>query len=297
HYDHSMSGAFFDGLPTPDVNLGVGSAQHGEQTGAMLRGIEADLIANRPDMVLVYGDTNSTLAGALAAAKLGIPIAHVEAGLRSFMRSMPEEINRIVADSVSDLLLCPTETGRENLEREGRTGIVTGDVMKDAFLRLGIGSVERRGYVVATIHRAENTDDPARLAEIIKGLGEVGDVIFPLHPRTAKLAPQHPGIRFIEPLPHEYMLRLVAGARLVITDSGGLKREAYWLRTPSLIVRPTTEYPELVDMGWATLVEPGEIADAAKDATVPAQYDEALFGDGHAAERIVSACSDWLASN
>jgi UDP-N-acetylglucosamine 2-epimerase len=310
HYDYEMSGIFFDGLeiPAPDVNLGVGSGQHGTQTGAMLAAIEAVLLAERPDCLLVYGDTNSTLAGALAASKLSVPVAHVEAGLRSFNRRMPEEINRVVADHLSDLLLCPSETAVGHLASEGITRNVhlVGDVMLDVLnwahersaanpskilTRLG---VTPGSYLLATVHRSENTDDPSRLSSIIAAFNSVGEpVIFPVHPRTRKAiagAGCHLGshVHVIEPLGYLDMITLTRAARLVLTDSGGLQKEAYWVGVPCVTLRDETEWVETVECGWNRLVGSGskQIVDAVR-SFAPGEPRPALYGDGRAAARCV----------
>lgn len=309
HYDQNMSAVFFEelGIPAPDVNLAVGSAGHGAQTGAMLAKIEDVLLAERPDWTLVYGDTNSTLAGALAAVKLHIRVAHVEAGLRSFNRAMPEEINRVLTDHASDLLLCPGQTAVENLAREGITSGVAlvGDVMADA-LRLAVERADPTilatlnlaagAYALATIHRAENTDDPARLAEILAGLAALEmPVIFPVHPRTRRaiaalgLEPP-PGLRLIEPVGYLAMVALMRGARVILTDSGGVQKEAYWLGAPCVTLRDETEWVETVAQGWNTLAG----ADAARIVAAarrprPDMPRVTLYGDGHAAERCVAA--------
>lgn len=309
HYDANMSAVFFDelGIPPPDVNLAVGSASHGAQTGAMLAKIEEVLLAERPDRVLVYGDTNSTLAGALAAAKLHIPVAHVEAGLRSFNRAMPEEINRVLTDHVSNLLLCPSETAVENLAREGITRGVTliGDVMADA-LRMAAeradnsvlesSGVQPGGYALATVHRAENTDDPLRLQGILTGLTLLEmPVIVPAHPRARRAIaalgwtpPAH--VRLIEPVGYLGMVALMRGARVILTDSGGVQKEAYWLGIPCVTLRDETEWVETVTHGWNTLVgaDPERIVAAARQP-LPATLRPPLYGDGHAAERCVAA--------
>ena len=276
HYDHVMSGVFFDGLeiPAPDFNLGIGSGRHGAQTGAMLSAIEEVLVSQKPDRVLVYGDTNSTLAGALAASKLHLPLLHVEAGLRSFNQRMPEEINRVVADRLSDLLFCPSETAVVNLRAEGITrGVhIVGDVMQDvlnwAKERADAGAagfmdrmgLKERQYLVATVHRSENTDDPERLEGILKALNALDEpVIFPAHPRTLKVI--HNGrahrlgshVRLVEPLGYFEMVSLSRSARLILTDSGGLQKEAYWLGVPCVTLRDETEWVETVESGWNTL--------------------------------------------
>ena len=309
HYDYMMSGVFFDGLdlPTPEVNLGVGSGAHGVQTARMLEGIEAVLSAHRPDWLLVYGDTNSTLAGALAASKLSTPIAHVEAGLRSFDRSMPEEINRVVTDHLSTLLFCPSETAVENLAAEGirRNVHVVGDVMldvlRDAQARaaarapkvLSRFGVTAKAYLVLTMHRSANTDDSAALSGVLKALAALDEpVVFPVHPRTRRILaeagapPAH--VRLIDPLSYLDMLTLVGSARLVLTDSGGLQKEAYWLGVPCLTLRDETEWVETVKAGWNTLVgtEPARIVEAARSVTPPAARPP-LYGDGRAAARCV----------
>jgi UDP-N-acetylglucosamine 2-epimerase len=270
HYDEQMSSAFFRELelPSPDYNLGIGSSSHGEQTGAMLKGIEQILAAERPAWVVVYGDTNSTLAGALAAVKLGIPVAHVEAGLRSFNRSMPEEINRTITDHVSSLLFCPTATAVKNLRAEGITAGVhlVGDIMYDS-LRANLGLAERRsdilacldlrpkGYLLATVHRAENTDDPTTLVRILGALGELAraghTVVFPMHPRTrarveAERLVLEPKVKVTEPVPYLDMLSLERGASVILTDSGGVQKEAVWLDVPCVTMRAETEWVETV---------------------------------------------------
>lgn len=278
HYDYGMSQVFFEELeiPAPDFNLGIGSGAHGEQTGRMLADIERLILNAKPDWVLVYGDTNSTLAGALAAAKLNFPIAHVEAGLRSFNRRMPEEINRVMADHLSTLLFCPTEQAIRNLEREGITkGVLhVGDVMFDSAVYFGARAKEKSGildrlklapggYFLATVHRAENTDSSERLAQILVALNDLVDmvpVVFPMHPRTAKMIDKH-GIRasisrltVIDPVPFLDMVRLEQEARLILTDSGGVQKEAYFHKVPCLTLRDETEWVETVNAGWNQVV-------------------------------------------
>lgn len=315
HYDENMSKVFFDELhiPRPAVNLEVGSGGHGAQTGAMLERIEKVLLESPPDWMLVYGDTNSTLAGALAAVKLHIPVAHVEAGLRSFNRRMPEEINRVVADSVSTLLLCPTQTAMDNLAREGVTQGVTnvGDVMYDSVLynaqlarksstilqRLGLTP---REYYLATVHRAENTDDPQRLAGIIEAFSQMDrTIVLPLHPRTRKtlgagLERLAAKVRVIDPVPYLDMLMLEASTRLILTDSGGVQKEAYWFNAPCVTLRDETEWVELVHSGCNKLVgaDPAATVAAVREfernnAQLPADRATDLYGDGHSAEKIV----------
>jgi len=309
HYDREMSAIFFDelGVPAPDRNLGIGSGPHGEQTGRMLGAVEEVLVEQRPDWVLVYGDTNSTLAGALAAAKLHVPVAHVEAGLRSFDRRMPEEVNRVVADHLSSLCLCPTASAAAQLEREGISGaVVTGDVMYDVFLehtkrapaggaidRLGL---EAGGFVLATLHRAENVDHPERLAAILDGLARSGcAVVLPLHPRTRQAMARAglaagPAIRVVEPVGYLDMIGLETAAAAVVTDSGGVQKEAYFAGRPCVTVRDTTEWTETVEAGWNRLVgcDPGAIAEAVAGFR-PGGERPPLFGDGHAATRVVAA--------
>lgn len=310
HYDDNMSAVFFAelGIPAPDHYLGIGGGHHGAMTGKMLGAIEEVLLVETPDRVLVYGDTNSTLAGALAASKLHIPVAHVEAGLRSFNRAMPEEINRVVADHLSDLLLVPSETAVRNLATEGITrGVhVVGDVMSDSLLaadvrartlstvlqRLGLTD---KGFLLVTVHRAENTDDPARLGSILAALGDAGTtVVFPVHPRTkgvmAKL-----GLTFasnvlpIDPVGYLDMVRLEGAARMILTDSGGVQKEAYWLGVPCVTMRDETEWVETVEAGWNLLVgaDRDRIAHAARHFAPPPARPF-LYGDGQVAGRIVT---------
>ncbi|MBL8165516.1 MAG: UDP-N-acetylglucosamine 2-epimerase (non-hydrolyzing) [Anaerolineae bacterium] len=317
HYDDAMSDIFFRqlGIPQPDANLGIGGGSHAEQTGGMLIGLERLMQEQRPDWVLVYGDTNSTLAAALAAAKLHIPVAHIESGLRSYNRAMPEEINRVLTDHVSALLFCPTATAVENLAREGITQgvLLTGDIMVDGVLRHAeaarqqsrihaqLGLSAGVPYAAATIHRPANTDLPAALAEIIAGLGALGmPVIFPAHPRTHKALETNgialpANLRLIEPLGYLDMLALVGRAAVLLTDSGGLQKEAYVLRVPCVTVRSETEWVETVTSGWNRLCEPerGAIQAAVSAAmgTRPTEHPD-FYGDGAAATRIVAALSE-----
>ncbi len=319
HYDDEMSDLFFRQLhiPAPDQNLEVGSGRHGVQTGAMLSGIESIALDQRPDWLLIYGDTNSTLAGALAGAKLHIPVAHVEAGLRSYDRRMPEEVNRVVADHLSALLLCPTETSTRNLAREGISeGVhLVGDVMFDAFQQnlevarktcrvvaeLGL---ERNGYTLLTVHRAENVDQPELLGRILRGVGESGRrVVFPVHPRTRAalaatgLKPAE-NLMLIDPVGYLEMLVLEENAEAIVTDSGGVQKEAYFAGRPCITLRDRTEWTETVEAGWNILVgnDPGAIARATNDFR-PRGKRADLFGDGHAAERVVEALSTAKAPN
>ena len=314
HYDYEMSGIFFDGLELPpaDINLGVGSGSHAAQTGAMLKGIEDVLIAERPDWLLIYGDTNSTLAGALAASKLHVPVAHVEAGLRSFNRDMPEEVNRVVADHLSDALLCPSDTAVANLAAEGMTRHVhlVGDVMLDVlnWARqraqasgpgiLGRLGLREKAYLLATVHRSENTDDPARLSSIVRAFNALDEpIVFPVHPRTRKAiigtdCQPLSHVHLIDPVGYLDMVALTGSARLVLTDSGGLQKEAYWLGAPCVTLRNETEWVETVDAGWNVLVgsESGSIVEAVTSFAPPTSHP-ALYGDGAAAGRCVDLLS------
>ena len=311
HYDDNMSAVFFAqlGLPAPERHLGVGSGSHGRQTGVMLERLEAVIADERPDAVLVYGDTNSTLAGALAAAKLYVPVAHVEAGLRSFNRRMPEEVNRVVADHLSEWLLCPTETARRNLEHEGISrGVVVGDVMLDLLLQcverlpppdapLAALGVSQGDYYLATIHRAENTDDPRRLAGVMAAISGLDrTVIFPVHPRTRRvlesgglggsLSAGH--VRLLEPLGYLDMLLLERHAAGILTDSGGVQKEAYFLGVPCTTARDETEWVETLEDGWNVIAgaDPERLLAAMRRAR-PTAAARAHFGTGDAAQRVV----------
>jgi UDP-N-acetylglucosamine 2-epimerase len=310
HYDDLMSDVFFRdlGLPEPELNLGVGSASQAVQTARMLEGLEPVIEAQAPEAVIVFGDTNSTLAGALAAAKLGIPVAHVEAGLRSHNRSMPEEINRIVTDHVSSLLFCPTATAVASLEAEGITEGVyrVGDLMFDALKatlplveRSQTGDLEKRhverdGYYLATIHRQANTDNPGVLRRLFHALSSLDlPVLLPLHPRTlaaARTAATVPGenVVVVEPVGYLEMISLERNAKAILTDSGGVQREAYFLEVPCVTLREETEWPETLRDDWNVIAgsDPARIAAAAKRPR-PAKPPERLFGDGQAAARIV----------
>ena len=313
HYDSNMSQVFFDELeiPPPDYHLEIGSGPHGAQTGAMLAVIEQVLIEEQPERVLVYGDTNSTLAGALAAAKCSIPVAHVEAGLRGFNRRMPEEINRIVTDHLADLLFCPSDTATANLSREGIVRGVhrVGDVMYEAlqhavkqsnraatFLREW-GCAEGR-YWLATVHRAENTDDRGRLDGILRALNELAacePIVFPVHPRTRAMLKEiafepAPGLRVVEPLGYADMAWLLSRARGVLTDSGGMQKEAYWLRIPCITLRDETEWVETVEQGWNRLAgaDMERIVQCARAIRKPAEGADAYHGTG-SVERLIQA--------
>jgi UDP-GlcNAc3NAcA epimerase len=314
HYDYQMSEVFFAelGIPAPDINLGVGSGTHGEQTGEMLAPLERLMCEQKPDWVLVYGDTNTTLAGALAASKLCIPVAHVEAGLRSFDRSMPEEINRVVTDHIASLLLCPTPAAVVNLKAEGITSGVelVGDVMLDTALYhsdtwaaetvLREFDVEAGGFYLATVHRAANTDSAERLSAIVDALTALHlPVVWPIHPRTQKMLATfgleshvlaRGDVRAVTPLSYRETVALLRNAAGLLTDSGGMQKEAYFFSVPCVTLREETEWVETVDAGWNTLVgaDTEAIAAAALAAARPAAHPD-LYGDGHAAEKIVAA--------
>ncbi len=316
HYDDRMSDIFFRelGIPQPTVNLGIGSGSHAHQTGAMLTAIEDLLLERKPDLLLVYGDTNSTLAGALAAAKLGVPIAHVEAGLRSFNRSMPEETNRVLTDHCADLLFCPTRTAVDNLAAENlRKGVhPVGDTMYDALLRFAPAAKEKsrvlddlglrgRTFLLATLHRPYNVDEPKVLAEIFKAFAELDlPVVFPAHPRTlARIRdfglalPEN--LRAVEPLGYLDMLALLHAAALVMTDSGGVQKEACFAGTPCVTLRPETEWVETVEAGWNRLAwgRADDIVAAVEAQSRPPAQPLRAYGDGHAAEKIAAVLSSF----
>jgi UDP-N-acetylglucosamine 2-epimerase len=320
HYDTNMSDVFFDELriPKPDYNLGVGSASHGQQTGRMLEKIEEIIIKERPHGMLVYGDTNSTLAGALAASKLHIPVYHIEAGLRSYNKLMPEEQNRILTDHISKLLLCPTKTAVDNLEREGIvSGVInTGDIMYDTVLRnidiskkkyidgawftelkkenANMKELKEKKYYLATIHRAENTDDSEKLKKIFTAFEKLDKpVLLPLHPRTKKLIEElninFQNVIIVKPVGYLLMLYLTANAYMVVTDSGGLQKEAYFLQTPCTTLRDQTEWIETLENEWNVLstIDVNAILRAINRELTCIKYPQPqLFGDGRAAERI-----------
>lgn len=320
HYDYEMSRIFFDelGIPEPNFNLEVGSGSHGYQTGEILMRIEKILLDQKPDWVLVYGDTNSTLAGALAAVKLHIPVAHVEAGLRSFNREMPEEHNRVLTDHCADLLFCPTQTAVDNLARESLTRNVymIGDTMYDAVLLFTQTTLSRaqilqkldletKGYLLATIHRPYNTDDSASLRGILEAFLDIDEpVIFPVHPRTqSKIhefesdllrALQESQVKLISPVGYFDMLVLEQNARLILTDSGGVQKEAFFFGVPCITLRPETEWIETVQLGWNKLVgaDHRQIVNVVKKQQWPVDVPPAIFGDGHASERIVTILTE-----
>lgn len=308
HYDENMSAAFFADLeiPAPDINLEIGSGSHGVQTGAMMAALDPVLDDNQPDWVLVYGDTNSTLAGAICAVKLHLRVAHLEAGLRSFNRRMPEEHNRILTDHAADLLLAPTATAMQHLAAEGLgdRAVQVGDVMVDVCLRvatrvarhrLPLAGLEPGQYLTATIHRAENTDDPARLRAIVAGLAVLPlPVVLMAHPRlrsraaTAGIDLATGAIRVVDPQPYPQMIALVARSRSVLTDSGGLQKEAYVLGVPCTTLRSETEWVETLSGGWNVLrpelsgLEEAALRTPSGEVTTP-------YGAGDASEAIVAA--------
>jgi len=348
HFDPAMSSVFFEELqiPSPKINLNINNASHGEMTARMLSALEKEMVNRKPDRVLVYGDTNSTLAASLAASKLGLPIVHVEAGLRSYKRAMPEEINRIVTDQLSDILLCPTARSVNNLRCEGFKNIVNdgkicsmfqidsefetvlknrtnspqpgvvinvGDVMYDAAVKFGEISRRRSdileklqisegNFALATVHRAENTDDKHRLSEIVFGLSKITKrmpVVFPIHPRTrfqlekilseGDLSDLQKKITCIKPVPFIDMIRLEQAAKIILTDSGGVQKEAFFHGTPCITLRDETEWSETVDSRWNQLVgaDQNKIFEATENAKPGDQMN--AYGDGHAADRIISS--------
>lgn len=324
HYDKNMSEVFFRDLELkkPVYNLGIGGGTHSQNTGRMIEKLEEVLLVQKPDWVVIYGDTDSTLAGALAAAKLQIPVAHVEAGLRSFNRRMPEEINRIVADQLSTVLFCPTETAVENLKREGFPNRLTskvkqqifkvGDVMYDAALFYGVKAegksrilktvgLESKNYVLATIHRAENSDDASRLGAILDGLNEIAEevrVILPLHPRTRKkldslysssLSAIATHLTLIEPIGYIDMVMLEKNSKVIITDSGGVQKEAYFHGVPCITVRDETEWVELVEIGANCLAGANQrrIVKAYHEMKNKVISTRRLYGDGNSAQNIL----------
>ena len=318
HYDYDMDRIFFQelGIPDPDYHLGVGSGNHGAQTGAMLKKIEEIFISDRPDLALVFGDTNTTLAGALAATKLHIPLAHVEAGLRSFNKWMPEEVNRVLVDHCSDLLFCPTKAASENLKNEGIIDgtHLTGDVMADILLDC-LDIAEKRSdvltdlnlspgtYRLATVHRAENTDNPENLKQICEALTHLNDVVFPCHPRTEGCLMEQglwervkDKIRVIRPVGYLEMLILERNASQILTDSGGVQKEAYMLKVPCITLREQTEWIETVDNGWNTLTgaDKGKIIQAAQGFR-PCTDQRDVFGEG-ASKEIARIMIDHLLS-
>lgn len=316
HHDPNLSSIFFAelGIPRPTMNLGVSGISHGAMTGQMLEALEVALLEDRPDLVLTYGDTNSTLAACLAAAKLNIPIAHVEAGLRSFNRKMPEEINRITADHLSTFLFCPSQVSQQNLLREGISeGItISGDVMCDVLFktvedirssRVTVTPPASPNHILVTIHRAENTDNGCRLFEIVRALEELGSpIIFPVHPRTRVALERHnlkiPGnVSVVDPLGHKALISALLSSHTLITDSGGLQKEAYWLSVPCITIRDETEWTETVDAKWNLLVPAisSSIINAVRQFERPETHPVLYGGDGKAAARICAELSKALA--
>lgn len=339
HYDANMSQVFFDelGIPQPDYNLGVGSGKHGEQTAKMTAGIEEVLLSDHFDGVILYGDTNSTLAGAVAASKIHVPVYHIEAGLRSFNMAMPEEINRIVCDQLSSILFPPTETGYQNLVREGFIGskakfkngknrkvVKSGDVMYDNSLYFASMAEQKsdilerchlkpNNYILTTIHRDNNTDNPERLSSIFKALIDISeqfetDVVIPLHPRTSKLLEKNveesvylrlkgsPYIKLIPPASFFEIIVLEKNAKIVMTDSGGVQKEAFFFERPCVIFRPETEWTEIVDYGAGIIADADyqRIVDGYKSLVGQKVSFPKLFGDANAAKHILDEIVDYL---
>lgn len=321
HFDKSMSDIFFEEMeiPKPDYNLNIHGLTHGAMTGQMLEKLDTILLNVHPDFILVYGDTNSTLAGALCASKLHFKVAHVEAGLRSFNMNMPEEINRIIVDRISNVLFCPTEAAIKNLKNEGFDNfgcsiIKSGDVMFDAALYYAKKSItkslilvdkllKKEKYVLATIHRAENTDDIVRLSSIVRSLNEISEnerVVLPLHPRTRKIIQQN-GLNLkvdvIEPVGYFDMLELIKNCSLVMTDSGGLQKEAYFFRKHCITLRDETEWVELVEGGFNEVVgsEHGKIIDSYRNIkNRQCDFDTKLYGDGNASAKIIDSLKELI---
>lgn len=311
HYDEHMSKTFFGefDIPRPHYNLGVGSGGHALQTARIMERLEPVMLKEKPDVVLVFGDINSTLAGALVASKLAIPITHVEAGMRCYDKTVPEEINRVLTDHLSSVLFCSTKHAVQNLKKEGLTKHVynVGDIMYDAFLKhvakaeqvspiLAKLKLQAKAYHVLTVHRPVNTDNPKRLRAILSALKKSGErIIFPVHPRTLQSLKtlslnkkKYPSVSFIDPLSYSDILMLVSKATTLLTDSGGLQKEAYWLKTPCITLREETEWQETVRDGWNTVVGVDEkaIVDALKTFR-PTSKQHDYFGDGATAKKIL----------
>ena len=319
HYDYNMAGVFFDELkiPKPDYDLGIGSDTHGRQTGRMMIAVEEVVEKEKPDAILVYGDTNSTLAGAIVASKLHIPIFHIEAGLRSFNKMMPEEVNRIMTDHVSTLLFAPTDLAVGNLTQEGvKDGVhKVGDVMYDAVLfNMGIATerytladfnLNKGEYVLGTIHRADNTDDKERLAAILHAFSKIEEIVYlPLHPRTKSeinsfglnnILENAANIKIVEPVSYLEMLLLEKNAKAIVTDSGGVQKEAYFAKVPCITLRDQTEWMETIETGWNQLVNPLEVdlAEKLSDLKYGQPVDD-LYGDGNAAKKIVAVLESYF---
>lgn len=318
HYDYELDKIFFDQLqiPAPAYHLGVGSGSHGYQTGEMLKKIDGIIASEKPEVVLVYGDTNSTLAGALGATKMHVPVAHVEAGLRSYDRRMPEEVNRVLTDHCSTLLFCPTQAAVRNLQLEGITAGVslTGDVSVDAMKAvaeiaekqtgiLQANQLSSKGYNLATIHRAENTDSYRNLRDIVEAFAEIGDIVLPVHPRTEKYLKKFDlldrlahKVKLIRPVGYLDMITLEQNARMILTDSGGVQKEAYLLRVPCVTLRENTEWVETVEEGWNVLAgsDREKIVRAYREFH-PQQESKNVFGDGNARARIRHAIEEFVA--
>jgi UDP-GlcNAc3NAcA epimerase len=317
HFDYQMSDIFFDelGIPKPDFNLAVGGSSHGKMTGEMLGLLEELMVEQAPDVVLVYGDTNTTLAGGLAGAKLNIPVVHVEAGLRSFNRAMPEEINRIVVDHLSDMLLCPTEASVRNLAAEGITeGVeLVGDVMLDTARffaehidpadALALFGVEAGGFYLATVHRAATSDSPERLSSVVSAFSALDlPVLWAVHPRTRKNleafglqgeVERSGRIRAVAPISYIDTVSLLRSARALLTDSGGMQKEAYFFGVPCITLRDETEWVETVELGWNRLSGTDEEAIRSAVAAIVRPSDRpAVYGDGHAADAVVNALEE-----
>ncbi|MDL2279961.1 UDP-N-acetylglucosamine 2-epimerase (non-hydrolyzing) [Desulfovibrio sp. OttesenSCG-928-G11] len=324
HYDVSMSDVFFHelGIPAPRYNLGIGSGPHGKMTGTALAAVEEVLMQEKPDALLVYGDTNTTLAGALAAAKLHIPVVHVEAGIRMEPKSMPEEINRVLTDRISAIMCCCSSLGEANLAKEGlvRGVHVTGDVMYDLFLRMrpkfspaevcARFDLSSGNFILASLHRDYNVDEPAALRGCLRGLSRLSGksglpVLLPLHPRTRKNMERFgcqdaaKGIMLISPLSYLDMMSLVCAASLVLTDSGGLQKEAFYSGKRAVVIMPDTGWRELTDCGWNILSSPeeGSIADAGFLALQQRAYPGEVYGNGDAAQKIVRSVADFLGTD
>ena len=321
HYDFNMSDIFFQelGIHQPEYNLGVGSSSHGKQTAEVLSSLEELLLREEPDLLLVYGDTNTTLAGALAASKLKIPVAHVEAGIRQEPRNMPEEINRVLTDHVSSLLCCCSDLSRENLEKEGiyRGVHVVGDIMLDVYRKMEKGFDREKGvqnmglsegkYMVMTLHRDFNVDDPASLKAILEGISRLSqetrlEVLFPIHPRTKKrvsefgLEDKLKGLRVVEPMGYLELMSLVQGCRYVITDSGGLQKEAYFAGKRALVIMPDTGWRELTNYGWNILAapDPESIVQSGLSLMDPLPYPDTVYGSGNTSDQIVEILEGYL---
>lgn len=316
HFDANMSSVFFDelGIPAPAFHLGIGGGTHGQNTGRMIEALEQVMLEQKPAVVMVFGDTDSTLAASLAASKLHIPVAHVEAGLRSFNRRMPEEINRVLCDHVSDMLFTPTKVATENLRAEGladRQVINVGDVMFDAVKLFSPIAQERSrimdelglesgNYVLATLHRQETTDNADVLKGVLAGLGQSHLTVLPLHPRTRRRVAEHglqlpPRIKVIDPVGYLDMMVLEANARVIATDSGGVQKEAFFHGVPCITMRDETEWVELLDIGANTLVGTDKetiVAALSEELVRPRQVN--LYGDGNASGKIATALAEWV---